>query len=151
MKYFFVVLLMAAIVPTAIAADISEHYFRFEISDRVELEKLTRVISIDNVVGDTVYAYANDYELASFIKLGYEYTTLPRPSTLITPDMGSSIRALADWDVYPTYDAYVSMMYQFATDFDDVSVRHGLPVAVPGAQYRVQRAGPSAPVRQDIR
>ena len=149
MKYFFVVLLMAAIVPTAIAADISEHYFRFEISDRVELEKLTRVISIDNVVGDTVYAYANDYELASLIKLGYEYTTLPRPSTLITPDMGSSIRALADWDVYPTYDAYVSMMYQFATDYPSLCQVHNIGFSVQGRQLLYVKISDNVAIQED--
>lgn len=149
MKYIFVVLMIAAIVPTAIAADISEHYFRFEISDRVVLQKLTRVISIDKVVGDTVYAYANDSELVSFIEFGYEYTELPRPSTLIIPNMGSSQRALADWDVYPTYDAYVSMMYQFATDYPSLCQVHNIGFSVQGRQLLYVRISDNVAIQED--
>ncbi len=149
MKYFFNVLLIAAIATTAIAVDISEHYFRFNISDRVELEKLTRMISIDKVVGDTVYAYANDHTLASFIKLGYEFTTLPHPSTLVIPDMGSSRVAMEDWDVYPTYDTYLSMMYQFATDYPSLCQVQNIGFSVQGRQLLYVKISDNVAIEED--
>lgn len=96
-----------------------EHYFKFKIEDRKELDVLTRIISIDNVdiKNGVVIAYANDAELAQFEGLGYVYEALPHPSSLIIPEMAKSVKGLADWDTYPTYEQYDSMMYKFASDY----------------------------------
>lgn len=94
-----------------------EHYFKFDISDRKELSTITKYISIDNVKGLTVYAYATDRQLEKFNTLGYTYEILPHPGTLIDPKMSTDKADVKEWDVYPTYDAYVSMMYQFETDY----------------------------------
>jgi hypothetical protein len=102
------------------AASANETYFKFNISSHDELELLTRVISIDNVIDGTVFAYANDEELKRFESLGYSYTVLPRPSTLITPKMSSDKADIAAWDSYPTYDAYEAMMSQFASNYPDL-------------------------------
>lgn len=99
----------------------SEVYFKFEITDRSELDNLTNIISIDNVVNrKTVYAYANINEFEEFLKLNYQYEILPNPSSLIVPDMSSSIEDITAWDVYPTYDAYVNLMYQFQNNYPQI-------------------------------
>ena len=94
-----------------------ETYFKFEIDSRDELTKITRIISIDNVRDNLVFAYANDKELEVFSQLGIEYTVLPHPGTLIQPRMSADKSGLENWDSYPTYDNYVAMMYQFAIDY----------------------------------
>ena len=94
-----------------------EVYFKFFISDRTELNTLTRIISIDNFEGSTVYAYANETEFREFEKLNYTYTVLSHPGKLIQPEMSSDIEGITDWDVYPTYDAYLAMMYQFQSTY----------------------------------
>ena len=98
-------------------ADSPEYYFRFKLSDRAELAKLTRVISIDNVRDQIVYAYANHSEFAEFEKLGYAYEVLPHPGTLYHPVMAKSVSEVQNWDRYPIYEAYVAIMNQFAQDF----------------------------------
>jgi len=61
----------------------NEFFFRFIESDKNTINTvLTRIISIDKVSHDTVYAYANSDELKRFEKLGYKYLLLPHPSTL---------------------------------------------------------------------
>ena len=40
-----------------------ETYLKFQINTRQDLAKLTRVVSIDDVKGLIVYAYANDKQL----------------------------------------------------------------------------------------
>ena len=50
-----------------------EVYFKFNISDRTEIELLTRIISIDNVIGNQVIAYANKKEFDSFLRLGIPF------------------------------------------------------------------------------
>ncbi|MFO7526770.1 MAG: M14 family zinc carboxypeptidase [Ignavibacteriaceae bacterium] len=100
--------------------DNSEIYFTFNISDRSELNTLTNIISIDNVSGYKVFAYANENEFKEFLSLGYKFEVLTHPGRLIEPEMGSDFESINDWNVYPTYDAYVNMMYQFAVNFPDI-------------------------------
>ena len=99
----------------------TEVYFKFEIAEKSELDILTNIISIDNVVnGKTVYAYANINEFEEFLKLKYEFEILPNPSSLIVPDMSSNLEDISAWDVYPTYDAYVNLMYQFQSTYPSI-------------------------------
>jgi len=51
-----------------------ENYIRFILKSRDDLHTITRIISIDKVVGDTVYAYATNPQLEDFInKTDYSY------------------------------------------------------------------------------
>jgi len=97
-----------------------EVYFKFNISDRTEIKLLTRIISIDNLEGNTIYAYANESEFREFEKLNYTFTVLTHPGKLIEPKMSSNIEGISAWDVYPTYDSYVMMMYLFQTNYPDL-------------------------------
>ena len=100
--------------------DNHEVYFKFNISDRTEIKLLTKIISIDNVEGNTVYAYANESEFREFEKLNYAFTVLTHPGKLIEPEMSSNIEGISAWDVYPTYDSYVMMMYLFQTNYPNL-------------------------------
>ncbi|UCD62698.1 MAG: carboxypeptidase regulatory-like domain-containing protein [Candidatus Zixiibacteriota bacterium] len=122
------ILLLAA---QTYAARPVEHYFRFEIRDRSELETLTRVISISRVDGNTVYAYASERQMAAFKKLDYPYRLLPHPGTLIEPEMAATLSQLGDWDTYPSYEQYETMMYQFQVNYPDLCV-------IENAGYTVQ-------------
>ncbi len=97
-----------------------EVYFKFEINYLSQINELTRIISIDNVNGLTVYAYANETEYNNFLKLNISYEILPKPGELIIPKMSDDPREISDWDTYPTYDAYVQMMNDFATNFPSI-------------------------------
>ncbi len=94
-----------------------EAYFKFNITNQDEVRNLTKIISIDKIEDNTVYAYANQKEFSEFAKLGYDYNLLTRPSLQYNFEMSSSPEAISAWNVYPTYDAYVSMMYQFQSDY----------------------------------
>jgi hypothetical protein len=100
-----------------LAADYGEHYFKFKTPVREQLDKISRLISIDAVTSDEVRAYANDAELARFEQLGIAYYLLPHPGTLIRPRMATAVQDAEAWDSYPTYDAYVAIMNQFQIDF----------------------------------
>ncbi|HZX61768.1 MAG TPA: M14 family zinc carboxypeptidase [Bacteroidales bacterium] len=99
-----------------------EIYFSFQIFDRDEIPVLTRIISIDNVKGNEVYAYANRKEFGNFLDLGYPYTILPHPGTLLSEselNMGGNQRSPHSgtvWNFYPTYSQYVAYMVAFASD-----------------------------------
>lgn len=96
-----------------------ELYFKFNISDNKELFNLSSIISVDEINGDEIFAYANKNEFSDFLELGYDYTALTPPSMLIIPEMKNSVnlKEIKDWDFYPTYEAYIDMMNQFQTDY----------------------------------
>jgi hypothetical protein len=108
----------------------TEVYFTFQIFDRSEIEVLTRIISIDNVKGKEVFAYANKKEFSKFLDLGYKYIVLQHPGTLIKEselNMGGSQKSPKNpgntetvWNFYPTYDQYVSYMQGFATNHPEI-------------------------------
>ncbi|OGU76925.1 MAG: hypothetical protein A2V93_00375 [Ignavibacteria bacterium RBG_16_34_14] len=97
-----------------------EVYFKFSIAEKEEINILTRIISIDNVVGNIVYAYANEEEFNEFLSLGYEYEVLRSPGDVDDVQMSSSLEELGLWDSYPPYDAYINMMYQFESDYSSI-------------------------------
>ncbi len=98
----------------------SEVYFKFHVENKSQVDQLTKIISIDNFKNDTVFAYANEKEFNNFLKLNYDYSVLPSPGKRIYPRMTDSPLGINEWDVYPTYDAYVAMMNQFAADYPDI-------------------------------
>lgn len=101
----------------------NEFFFRFIESDKNIINTvLTRIISIDRINHDTIFAYANGDELKRFEKLGYKYLLLPHPSTLNTKviTMATTIEEMANWDRYPTYGVYRAMMKKFEHDYPSI-------------------------------
>jgi len=95
-----------------------EVYFTFEVFDKLKINELSKIISIDNVTGSTVFAYANRTEFEEFLKLNIPFTVLPHPGDVdFDLNMKSSSTYPLEWDSYPTYEAYVAMMNQFAADY----------------------------------
>jgi hypothetical protein len=113
-------LLAGSLIAENLLTNDGETYLKMSISSPKEINTLTRIVSIDNVIGNEVYAYANPTELEKLKALGYTFEVLPHPGTLIIPRMASTKEEMRQWDSYPTYDAYVDMMYQFETDYPDI-------------------------------
>lgn len=97
-----------------------EVYFSFEVPSVDLIRQLTSTISIDNVKGNTVYAYANENEYNKFLAYNIPHQILLKPGELIIPEMSGNIDEITDWNVYPTYDAYVNMMMQFAANHPSI-------------------------------
>jgi hypothetical protein len=97
-----------------------EVYFSFEVSSREIIHELTNVISIDNVKANIVYAYANENEYKEFLSYNLDHTILPKPGELIIPEMSDNLDDITNWNVYPTYDAYVSMMNMYAASYPSI-------------------------------
>lgn len=97
-----------------------EMYLRFRNTGKTDLQAISKIISIDKPGNDIwVYAYATEKQIEKFETTGIFWEPLQHPSTLIKPKMLQSINRseILDWDFYPTYEAYVDLMYQFETDF----------------------------------
>ena len=119
-KITIITLIITLTVVSGLFAKSNEVYFKFEISERSEIDALTKIVSIDNVKEYTVFAYANEREFKKFLTQEIDYEILPHPGTLIVPDMATSKEQMRDWDVYPTYETYVTMMNDFATNYPNL-------------------------------
>lgn len=95
-----------------------EVYFKCERPERLELQELTQVISIDKVDGYEVYAYANRSDFENFLNYNLEFQVLTHPGDMLeNPAMTDySNPEIYEWDEYPTYQGYLTMMQKFETD-----------------------------------
>jgi len=117
MKNTIIAIVLVLLSLPLVAGEWSQYYFRFELIDKSRLQELTEIISIDNVKGNWVYAYANDTEWDQFCTLGYNTQILPAPASEFPVVMSSDYHQAKSWDSYPTYSAYVAMMNSFAANY----------------------------------
>ena len=104
-----------------------EIYIQFQVKNKEEVNQLSKVISVDGFDETTLTttAYCNKSQFTNFLNTGIEYQVLQTPSTLNDIQMWDmSERSVAPcngvWDAYPTYQAYVDLMYQFEVAYPDI-------------------------------
>lgn len=101
-----------------------ELIIKFQMQDRNELESLTRIMSIDNVKGNEVTAYITEKEFAHFLTLNIPYEIVKHPvltsEELNMLDFEAIKNSRNDWNYYPSYDAYLSMMEEFTTNYPEL-------------------------------
>ncbi|MBZ0201035.1 MAG: T9SS type A sorting domain-containing protein, partial [Ignavibacteriaceae bacterium] len=97
-----------------------EVYFQFYVQSPLELQKLNSIISIDNIDQNLVRAYANEKGYNKILDMGYKIKILPHPGDVENIAMSGNLKSIEQWDVYPTYDAYVLMMQQFAAAYPNL-------------------------------
>ncbi len=133
----------------------TERYFKFNIDSKKEIQSLTKIISIDNVVKNEVFAYANKNEFRKFLKLNIDYTLLISPGDLIkNPRMLSlqeflNSEGINDWDYYPTYEAYEAMMFQFEDDYPDICKIVNIGILPSGRNLLIARITDSLLVNEN--
>lgn len=118
----------------------NEYYFRFLESNRNKVNTIiTQTVSIDNIKGDTIYAYANQQEYDAFLKLGYKVEVLPHPSNLSAKAvvMATTIEEMAGWDRYPTYEVYRAMMKKFETVYPTLCKLDSIGTTVQGRKLYI--------------
>jgi len=92
---------------------------QLEISDRSELEQLTRLVSIDDVRGLDVRATATPRQLEGLRKAGWNWQVVPTASLAVEPGMcgeGWVDDVDRSWNCYPSYMQYEALLHKFAAD-----------------------------------
>ncbi len=90
-----------------------------EIGDRSELEKLTRLVSIDDVRGRVVRATATPRQLESLRAAGWSWQIVPEATLAAEPGMcdeGWVDDVDRSWTCYPSYQQYEALLYRFAAN-----------------------------------
>ena len=98
----------------------NEIYFSFEYKNKQELDKLSKIISLDHKIEKTTaYAYSNKKQFVRFLELDIDFE-------LINNKVFYQNVSKSNWDYYPTYNQYVDMMYAFADSFPNICKVHSL-------------------------
>ncbi len=96
-----------------------EVYFHFHVNSPQPLLDLTNIISIDNVKNGEVWAYANRKEFPEFLTRNIPYQVLPHPGD-VEVEMYDAAKGIWQFDTYPTYPEYETMMNTFATNYPNI-------------------------------
>ena len=128
-----------------------EIYFTIKNISETGFESISKIVSIDNVEKGSVFANANKAEFKDFLKLGFDYSIQPHPNENFNPKMLSfkEIKESKSWDYYPTYDAYVAMMYQFATDYPEICQVSSIGQTVNGRDLLVAKISDNVNTNED--
>ncbi len=104
---------------------------KIQLDDLRKIPELSRAVSIDKLSGFEVIAYANKKEFKNFLKFNLPYEVIPyqTPKGIKTSD---NIKEIMNWDSYPTYDAYVQIMQQFAADYPNLCKLYNIGQTVEG-------------------
>lgn len=135
-KHFYLIIFCFLFSKIIVGQEINEYYFKFTIESKSEIEKLTQLISIDNVKGNEVFAYANQIEFNEFEKLGYTIEFLEKdiPKTIL---MANSVNEMANWNRYPTYEVYQKMMKNFEANYPSICKLDSIGTTVNGRKLYV--------------
>ena len=103
-----------------------EVYFKCILQNPEDIHFLTRVISISDVKGNELYAYANQKEFSAFLQYNLKFTILPYPGTTLSESelnpygTQDNLQNIHTWDFYPTYEQYISYMVGFASTYPEI-------------------------------
>lgn len=123
--------------------DKGEIYFSFQASSIKQFNEISSIVSIDHGASFTnAYAYANKREFKAFLNLEVDYRIEENPGDAFTDlNMLLSLdqKQINDWDFYPTYDAYVEMMYAFEENHPEICKVSSIGTSVDGRELLVAK------------
>ncbi len=96
-----------------------EVYFTFQTKTPADIISLTNIISIDNVKNGKVWAYANRKSFPKFLEQNIPFEVLPHPGDAVV-EMWDNSKGIWQFDTYPTYPEYETMMNTFATTYPNI-------------------------------
>jgi len=126
----------------------NEVYFKFYSSDIINPKEINKIISIDKLKNDSIYAYANKKQFANFLKKEINFLTLTPPSLLNKLDISRSTSQLMNWDSYPSYDTYIAVMNQFASDYPDLCKIKNIGLSTNGRQILSVKISDNASLKE---
>ena len=100
--------------------------------------ELLHILSVDYFDDDIVFVYANKRSFTALTEKGISFNVEKHPGEVDFCLNMKCIDGLSDpdtrnnWDYYPTYDAYVDMMYQFEEDFPEMVEIYNIGSTVMG-------------------
>ncbi|MBN1111943.1 MAG: T9SS type A sorting domain-containing protein [Bacteroidales bacterium] len=123
MRKLLTLLLLTLAINTFAQYTGNPFYFTFEVKNKEDIKRVTRIVSIENVKGTKVWAVLPWKDENKLKELGYtvsEYSIPSRDTKDYESRMTSSMTELLGWNKYPTYDLYVQFMEKMANDYPNL-------------------------------
>ncbi len=135
--------------PEVLFKDSGEIYFALPGAAR-DAGQYSGFIGLDRIGGDTLFAYASKREFQKLIETGVSaFELLTHPGDLIEVEMSPDPRSVLDWNYYPTYDAYESIMAGFAAAYPDICSLHTIGTLPSGRKLLAVRISDNVDVEED--
>lgn len=111
-----------------------EAYILVKIPDKKTLYRLNKVVSIDkgSISKDYVYAYVSPLQFDKFNDLGLKYSVQTPPSLKMQASMCPDLASVKNWNCYPTYNQYIDLLNEFATNYPDLCKLDTIGTSVTG-------------------
>jgi len=91
----------------------------FNLPSREMIKSISNIISIENVDGNRVFGTTNEKNFNRFLELGLDFEVIDPvfPESL---RMSKNLDELQDWQTYPTFEQYDSLMKKFVDDYPEL-------------------------------
>ncbi len=94
-----------------------EIYFSFPLAGPYSSNFFSSFLSIVKIKNDSIYAYANEDQFKRFIELTISFHLLTPPSMYAKPLKPLKPGETKQWQNYPTYTEYITMMEDFSESY----------------------------------
>lgn len=133
------------------------HYLnsRGEVYLRIDMQGANRKelaghVSLDHKIeGQFQYAYANRKQFLYLVENQIPYTVSIPPSMQKEVRMASKKSDLATWDAYPTYEQYLELMNDWATNHPDLCKLHEIGESIEGRKILALKISDNPQAEED--
>jgi hypothetical protein len=113
-----------------------------------EMDLLTRNVSITSVRNKTVFISISTLSIDWFIRAKFDYTILEKAVSKGIISSGSVTEAM-DWQSYPTYPQYLSMMQGFASTYPSLCHLDTIGTSINGRYVLALKISDNAAIKED--
>ncbi len=129
----------------------SDVFFKIAINNKDEIQNLPSYISIDKYVNNQnlIYAYVHKSKFNELLKLQIPFEVISREMNTKSLTMATDVSEMSDWNRYPTYEVYIQMMQDFATNYPDIARLESIGNSQEGKEILVLKITDNPDVDED--
>ncbi|MBI9030597.1 carboxypeptidase regulatory-like domain-containing protein [bacterium] len=138
-KILLIIVLLLATINSVFAQKYVEYYFRVPFESIKKVNHINEICSVDKFDDHYVYGYANPKQFTQVTFAYPDYELLTNPSREMPIPVARSKEEMREWDSYPSYSTYVSMMQDFAIDYPNLCSVESIGTSVDNREILVAK------------
>jgi hypothetical protein len=96
-----------------------EVFLSIPVSEKSQISKLSKVISIDRIAGESIYVYASPKGFDSLVSVNLPFR-VETPPSLAIKNIQTEGEFPGEWNRYPTYDEYIAFIQKLAMTYPEI-------------------------------